>query len=348
MSIRLRLLLLVLTVLTPLLAVLAWHSSLLIMACAALAALAAAWLVGEFAIRRPAHRILSTMQRLSAGDLGARVGEPYPSGEIGELMIALDALGETAQRERAKTLRLNAELEGRVAERTQALETANNDMRAFSFAISHDLRAPLRSIRSFATLLQDEAGSGLSPAGADYLKRISAAAVRMSTLIEGLLHLSRVTMEDITPRDINLSGIASDILDELRSREPARDMRVTVAPGLRAHIDYNLAHSLLQNLLINAWKYSGMRPRAEIEFGAAHQNGEMHYFVRDNGMGFDMRQADRLFVPLQRLHTNVGIEGAGIGLATVRRIVHRHGGRVWAEGLPDQGATFWFTLPVAA
>ncbi len=240
-------------------------------------------------------------------------------------------------------LRLSEE-EAIIRRQKTELEAANAELRSFSYAVSHDLRAPLRAINGFAHALGEEKAAQLDEEGRDYLKRITAAAERMGVLIDGMLELGRLSQKEMTLTEVDLSLLAGNILRELQSAEPLRAVKWSVAPGLRARADRNLAFSLLQNLLGNAWKYTRLRPDAEIRFGAVERGGTTEYFVRDNGTGLDLAQSRRLFVPFQRYHHEKEFEGLGIGLATVRRILDRHGGGIRVESAPGQGACFYFTL----
>lgn len=240
--------------------------------------------------------------------------------------------------------KLNDELEKRVAERTAALEQANREMQAFSYSISHDLRAPLRAVRGFGQILKDDFSGQLDPNGRNYLDKATQAADEMSKLIDSLLTLFRFSQGDLRRIRLDLSAEACSILESLRQAEPGRAVTCLVSEGLSANVDEALARNILENLLGNAWKYSAQNPEARIEFGAETRNGETVYFVRDNGAGFDMQHAGKLFQPFQRLHRADEYPGHGIGLATVQRIIQRHGGRIWAEASENKGATFYFTL----
>ena len=243
--------------------------------------------------------------------------------------------------------RTNEELETRVTARTAALAQANRELEAFSYSASHDLRAPLRSMAGFAEILHEDYGDRLDDAGRSHLQRIRKAAIRMGQLIDDLLQLARVSRADLSKASVNLSGLAQEVLDELASDSPGRSVKVSIQENLMAEADPILLRVALQNLMENAWKYSGQRPDAEIDFGARPMpDGKLAYYVRDNGSGFDMAHAARLFQPFVRLHSGEDYPGTGIGLATVARVIERHGGRVWAEAEKDQGATFFFTLDV--
>jgi len=229
-------------------------------------------------------------------------------------------------------------------ERTTQLEAANQELEAFSYSVSHDLRAPLRSLDGFSQALLEDCSDRLDAQGKEYLQRVRTASQRMAKLIDDLLDLSRVTRSEMRVESVDLSALARGIAAELQRREPARTMEFEIAPKLVARGDEGLLRVVLENLLGNAWKFTGKRPRARIELGVTQHDGRPAYFVRDDGAGFEMTYAGKLFGAFQRLHGATEFEGTGIGLATVQRIIHRHGGRVWADAAPDRGATFYFTL----
>ncbi len=240
---------------------------------------------------------------------------------------------------------LNAELEQRVIERTAQLEVANRELESFSYSVSHDLRAPLRAIDGFSQALLEDYADRLDGEGKDHLRRVRAAAQRMAGLIDALLTLARVTRAEMRREPVDLSALARAIAAELQRQAPERQAEFVVADGLCVEGDSRLLQAALENLLGNAWKFTSKCRNARIEFGIARQlNGQRAYVVRDNGAGFDITYADKLFGAFQRLHAMSEFGGTGIGLATVQRIIHRHGGRVWAEGAVDQGAAFYFTL----
>jgi signal transduction histidine kinase len=230
------------------------------------------------------------------------------------------------------------------AELVRDLEHKNRELESFSYAVSHDLRAPLRRIDSFSRAVLESQGDRLDEAGRRFLSRVREASQQMSQLIDDVLYLSKVTRADLREQQVDLSALATLILTRLHEGDPGRRVEMKIRPGVVVTGDGQLLKIALENLLENAWKFTSKQPDSRIEFGVTQVAGEPTYFVRDNGAGFDMGYGDRLFGPFQRLHAENEFAGSGIGLATVQRIIHRHGGRVWAEGLVGQGATFQFTL----
>ncbi len=263
-----------------------------------------------------------------------------PSPEEVELLQALANTTAVAM----ENARLYDELEQRVQDRTAKLEAANRELEAFTYAVSHDLAAPLRHIRGYAGLLESECAD-VSPNTQKCVAKMSAAAESMQELISALLQLSKVSQGEMARQKINLSAIAEGIAAQWTASTPERKVKWEITPGIMAEGDRALLQAVMENLLSNAWKYTAKCPCAVISFGAIRQpDGSLAYRVCDNGAGFDMHRAERLFQPFQRLHGREEFPGSGIGLATVRRIVHRHGGRVWGEGAVGRGAAFYFTL----
>jgi len=244
-----------------------------------------------------------------------------------------------------ENLMLYQSLEKRVEERTRELEHANHELETFSYSVSHDLQAPLRHIMSYSELLTREHPEALDDESRVWLDRIQASAAHMTDLIQSLLRLSRYTRLEMRLTLVDLSRIAQEEVALLREESPARPAEIRIEEGLEARGDESLLRILVHNLLANAWKFTSKRETAQIEFGATPQaDGAPVYFVRDNGTGFNMQYADKLFGPFQRLHAAKDFSGTGIGLATVKRIVQRHNGNVWAEAEVGKGATFYFTL----
>jgi PAS domain S-box-containing protein len=241
---------------------------------------------------------------------------------------------ESLERNRSELAQSNAEL-----------AAANKELEAFSYSVSHDLRAPLRTIDGFSQVLLEEYAERLGDIGQNHLLRVRAATQRMGELIDDLLNLSRVTRTEMRRTKVDLSAVARLVTAELQRTQPGREMKFVIEEGVEAMADSRLLRIVLENLLGNAWKFTSKRASACVEFAKTHRDGATTYFVRDNGAGFDPAHAKKLFGAFQRLHATTEFPGTGIGLATVQRIVHRHGGRVWAEAAVERGATFYFTLP---
>jgi PAS domain S-box-containing protein len=261
-----------------------------------------------------------------------------------ESQAALAVLVEEQRRAHQQIQALNAELEQRVQDRTAQLAAANKELEAFAYSISHDLRAPLRAMDGFSVALLNRYAGVLDEQGQHYLKRIREASVRMAQLIEDLLNLSRISRFDFNRQMVDLSALAHQIADDLTAQFPRRTVVFQIQPHLVVNADEHLLKIALQNLLDNAFKFTAQQQQAFIVVGGEKQADEMVYYVRDNGAGFDMQYADKLFAPFQRLHTQSEFPGTGIGLVTVQRIIHRHGGRIWPDAAPGHGATFYFTL----
>jgi len=285
-------------------------------------------------------------EAIAAGDLSHRVGTAA-NDEVGSLARSFDAMTEAlvldiARREKVEeeVRELNRDLEHHVRQ----LEESNHELDAFSYSVSHDLRSPLRSIDGFSLALLEDYADKLDSPGRDYLERVRGATQRMSQLIDDLLTLSRVARFEMKRERVDLSSLAAGIAARLKQNHPERSAEIVVADGLIAHGDERLLTVVLENLFANAWKFSEKTPHSVIEFGAELKSDAIVYFVKDNGAGFDMTYADKLFNPFQRLHTTSEFAGTGIGLATVKRIINRHGGRVWIESEVNKGTTVYFSL----
>ncbi|SNT21314.1 His Kinase A (phospho-acceptor) domain-containing protein [Granulicella rosea] len=257
---------------------------------------------------------------------------------VERLAIARRQAEASAQEVRA----LNATLEERVRQRTAELETTNRELEAFSYSVSHDLRAPLRTIDGFSLALEEDYSEAVDAVGRDYISRTRAGVQRMGQLIDALLRLSRITRATLEREDVDLTRMAEEVVADLRQENPGRELHFTIEPGMHAQADPKLLRVALENLLGNAVKFTGRVAVAEIEFG--WDEAQEAWFVRDNGAGFDMYYAEKLFNAFNRLHGDKDFKGSGIGLATVARVIRRHLGRIWADSVVDHGATFWFTL----
>ena len=255
--------------------------------------------------------------------------------------VAIDITARTKAEEEVRLL--NTNLERLVSERTAQLEATNKELEAFCYSVSHDLRAPLRSIRGFTEALLESYAARLDARGRDFLRRACDSSLHMDRLIEDLLKLSRVNRAELAVQLVDLSALAREIAEELRRSEPGRACEVRILPDLTAAGDGRLLRIVMENLLRNAWKFTARTPSPRIEFGRLPGRTPV-FFVKDNGAGFDMANADKLFGVFQRLHSTTDFPGTGVGLATVRRVLNRHGGRIWAEAAENRGATFYFTL----
>lgn len=238
----------------------------------------------------------------------------------------------------------NEDLESRVEERTRELAASNQELEAFSYSVSHDLRAPLRTIDGFSLALEEDFAENLDAQGRDYIARVRNGVQRMGTLIDSLLQLSRVTRSDVQRERVDLSQLATMVFKEIQATDTERKINWIAQPGVMAEADPRLMRIALENLIGNAWKFTAQAKNATVTFGSGSQDGKTVYFLRDDGAGFDMKYVDRLFTAFQRLHGEREFKGSGIGLATVSRIIRRHHGSIWAEGEPGKGATFFFTL----
>ena len=279
--------------------------------------------------------LLDIVLLIAAFELMRRAG--VDRERLAERAVEVAALNEQLQAG-------NAALEERVKQRTREFEVSNQELQAFSYSVSHDLRAPLRTIDGFSLALEEDFGESLNDEGRDYIRRVRSGVQRMGTLIDALLQLSRVTRTEVQRETVNLSSLAELIFEELRANDKAWPVTFTVEENVTAEADPRLMRVAFENLLGNALKFTSKTTGAAIHFGATSRGEQTVYFIRDNGAGFDMQYVDRLFTAFQRLHGDRDYKGSGIGLATVSRIVRRHNGEIWAEGETDKGATFYFTL----
>ncbi len=271
--------------------------------------------------------------------------------EIGQLTDDFNRMLDTIQQREASLRaaklemdRLNADLESRVAERTTDLAAANQDIESFSYSVAHDLRAPLRGIDGFTNLLIEDHGAKLEPEARQYLDRICISVRRMSRLIDDMLAFAHIGRQSVIRCLVDTAGLVRDILRDLEPERAGRSVELRVGTLPPCHADATMIRQVWFNLVSNAHKYTGKQPRAVIEIGSREENGEIIYFVKDNGAGFDMAFVDKLFGMFQRLHSQDQFEGTGVGLVIVKRIIDKHGGRVWAEGAPGKGASFHFTV----
>ena len=300
-------------------------------------------------VRRHLHplgRLAEQVEHLSLDALNLKLAPALlqRNDEVGALARAFDALARRITRLVSELRDEEQRLQATVAERTRALQHSNRELESFCYSVSHDLRAPLRAMDGFSQALLEDHGEKLDEEGRHYLQRIRAAAERMGQLIDDLLRLSRISRQALQVEPLDLVPLARRIFDELQAGEPGRQVTLRLPESLPASGDARLLRIALENLLANAWKYTSRREAAEIALGAETEAGETVYWIRDNGEGFDMTYADKLFHAFQRLHHQDEFPGTGIGLVTVSRIVQRHGGRIWADAEPGLGAIFFFTL----
>ena len=298
----------------------------------------------EKTISRPILHLADTARAVSAQKDYSVRAVAEGRDEIGLLVVTFNEMLDQIARQNSDLEEARADLERRVEARTHDLAAANKELEAFSYSVSHDLRAPLRAIDGFSNALLSRYGAQLDEQGRHYLERVRAGTLRMARLIDDMLGLARVGRRQLIRRRVNLSETAGAVATELATRPPARLVRLNIEKGLTIEADPDLLAIVLENLMGNAWKFTAKRGDACIEVGKRTDGAEAAFYVRDNGAGFDMAYADKLFGAFQRLHSDEDFEGTGIGLATVQRIVNRHGGRIWAEGEVGKGATFYFTL----
>ena len=339
---------------------LAWGVAVLVIGIVGL--LAGLWFILGWRVVRPIGRLQEAIRKFTGGRLEPDAWEGIrKDDEIGDVAHAFERMAENlnslmvSRNELAKEVETRRQAERQAQEaaaslksRTLELDAVNKELEAFAYSVSHDLRAPLRSISGFCHVLLETHGNRLDETGKDYMGRIAAASSRMGQLIDDLLTLSRVARTEVARTDIDMSDMAESIAEQLRQVDPDRQVEFRIQPGVVARGDGTLLRTVMENLLENAWKYSAQKPNAIIEFGRSGDGSEVSYFVRDDGAGFDMSLSHRLFKPFQRLHRASEFEGTGIGLASAANIVRRHGGRIWADSMPGAGTTMSFTLSQAA
>lgn len=292
---------------------------------------------------RPMRQVIDGMRTIGSGNLDHRIPAAV-KGEAGMLARAFNEMADKRREAEDQIVQMNFELDERVQQRTSQLEAANKEMEAFAYSVSHDLRAPLRSIDGFSKALLDDYADKLDAEGKDHLRRVRKASQRMGQLIDDILKLSRLTRGEMLIEQVDLSALVRDVVKPFAAANPDRKVKMHIQEGVSVRGDRKMLRVVLENLLSNAWKYTGKQQLAWITFGTAPSTGGMACFIKDNGAGFDMAFSQKLFAPFQRLHAEKDFPGTGVGLATVQRIIHRHGGEIWAESEPGKGATFYFTL----
>ena len=293
-------------------------------------------------VLEPLKRVERYALAASSDAAGERAQPP------GQLRGELASLQESLLRMIDRLREMNVTLEERVAERTAQLALSNKELQSFSYSVSHDLRAPLRGIDGWSQALLEDCGDQIDPRGREYLARVRSEAQRMGQLIDDMLQFAKVAQSELSVSEVDVSAQARAIIAQLREREPARQVECAIEPGITVRADAGLLHGALTNLLDNAWKFTSKREHARIELGLTDRNGSRVLYVRDNGAGFDMISASNLFAPFQRMHRSSDFPGTGVGLATVQRIVHRHGGQIAVESAVDRGTTFFLKLELVA
>jgi signal transduction histidine kinase len=301
--------------------------------------------LAEWGIRKPLARITAVAARLGRGDLSARIGAPYAGGELGELMQSLDRSAEASQSQQMEIRRFSTQMEELVRIRTAELEAVNAELKAFSYSIAHDLRQPLISMNGYATLIRKSLGEGLPADASHYLGRMAQGVQQVSELADAMVSLAHLSRAQLVRQALDLSALAESAASACRDSEPARAARIDIQQDVKAVGAPALVKLVLHNLMDNAWKFSRSRETTVISFSASKgEDGSMVYCVKDNGVGFDMAYAGKLFNAFHRLHSPADFAGTGIGLANVHMVITRHGGRIWAEATPQEGAAFYFTL----
>jgi len=296
-------------------------------------------------------RIAEGLESIREGKLNHREGELYHRleltgrDELSDIAECFNEMAEKHQQYEQEIKEINSQLELRVDERTAQLVAANKELDSFSYSVSHDLKSPLRSISGFSNILLESYRDKLDIEGKDCIERIHRASERMGNLIDELIEFSHINRAELHLQTVNLSDMALQIAEELRQSQPERQVEFKIRSGIMADADLVLIRSVIENLIGNAWKFTQRKEQSIITFDTKDENGATTFFIKDNGAGFNQEYADKLFSPFQRLHSSSEFEGTGIGLASVQRIIHRHGGKIWGEGREGEGATFYFTLP---
>ncbi len=308
-------------------------------------AVAIAWVGSERLIIRPLRHAQQTALRFGEGDTSARVAPDYAHGEIGDLGRSIDTMADAVVERTREIEELNAHLEERVEERTAALQAANQELEAFSYSVSHDLRAPLRAIDGFLQMALGKLGDDIPPDALQHLRRVEAGSHRMGTLIDDLLQFSRVGRQQVMPRVFSMDDAVTECLDDVVAPDDRARVQFEIEPLGSVTADRVLIRRVLDNLVGNAVKFSRASDPSKITIGTTKDpEGHRAFFIRDNGVGFDQAYADKMFGMFQRLHLQEEFEGTGVGLAIVQRVIHKHGGAIWAESAVGEGATFYFTV----